>query len=517
MPTDGWTRRRLLRNAGRGGVALVVLAGAGYGGYSLPHPDAAEADAAGATDPGRKRGVEHFRSEPDLHPPRLSATHDRSAPSERAKRPRYLFLAPKGYTEKGPGQQGPLIVDWHGRPVWFLPTPGEDSVPMNFRTQRFKGDTVLTWWQGTVPSGHGEGECLIYDKNYQHLATVRAGNGLQADLHEFLLTGHGTALITAYRLAPADLSGVGGPRDGWVFAGAVQEIDVDTGEVRFEWDSLDHVAVDESEMKLSDSGSKDKPFDYIHLNSIDVADDGDLVISARNTWTVYKISRRDGRIAWRMGGKKSDFHVDSDARYYWQHDARVHSENRISLFDNGSSPPEEKQSRGLVLSVDHEAKRVSVRREFRHRAGLLADNQGSLQLLPGGMALVGWGAEPYVSLFDADGTMEVDARFPANDQSYRAFAEDWVGTPTDPPAVALGSNDARGVTVYVSWNGATEVRKWRILAGKDESALAKASTVQRHGFETAIAVASKGPHFVAVALDRHGRELGRSPVVTRKQ
>lgn len=250
--------------------------------------------------------------------------------------------------------------------------------------------------------GHGQGEGLIYDRSYRHVATVRAGNGLSVDLHEFLLTGRGTALVTAYRLAPADLSGIGGPRDGWVYAGAVQEVDVDTGDVLFQWDSLDHVGVGESEQRFSGTGSKEKPYDYLHVNSIDVTDDGDLPVSARNTWTLYKISRRDGKVVWHMGGKKSDFRVDSDARFYWQHDARIHPGGRISLFDNGSSPPKEKQSRGLVLSVDESARHVSVLREFRHRAGLLADNQGSLQLLPGGKALVGWGAEPYISLFDAD-------------------------------------------------------------------------------------------------------------------
>lgn len=164
MPEVGWNRRRFFRVVGSGGIALVALAGAGYGGYRWPHPDAADA-AGGAPSPSAPvpddaRSVAHFRTAPDMHPPRLSTTHSRAArhgshAPKPAERPRYLFLAPKGYPKKGPGQQGPLIVDWHGRTVWFLPTSGEHTVPMNFRTQTFKGKTVLTWWQGTVLTGTG--------------------------------------------------------------------------------------------------------------------------------------------------------------------------------------------------------------------------------------------------------------------------------------------------------------------------------------------------------------------------
>jgi hypothetical protein len=357
---------------------------------------------------------------------------------------------------------------------------------------------------------------VIYDSSYRQVATVRAARGLSADLHEFLLTDQGTALITAYESVKADLSALGGPADGWVFQGVVQEIDLATGALRFEWRSLDHVGVEETYQGLLGRGTQDAPFDYLHINSIEVAPDGDLIVSARNTWAIYKFSRTDGSMTWRLGGRRSDFTLAPKARFYWQHDARVLPGNRLSLFDDGSSPPKEPESRGLVLKLDEKRMRATVVHQYLHPAKLLADNQGSLRLLRDGSAIVGWGSQPYTSLYDRDGKLVRDARFPVNDQSYRAFAADWVGQPGGTPAVSVGPNSARGVVLYASWNGATEVRRWQVLAGRSAASLEPVVTVPRTGFETVIVVDSEGPWFSAVALGEHGVTLGRADAVRAK-
>ena len=112
---------------------------------------------------------------------------------------------------------------------------------------------------------------MIVDHAYRELARVKAGNGYQSDLHEFLITSRGTALIAIYSQVDADLSAVGGPRDGQVVEGIIQEIDIPTGRVLFEWHSLDHVGLDESYRSYpTDPGA----FDYFHLNSIGVDTDG---------------------------------------------------------------------------------------------------------------------------------------------------------------------------------------------------------------------------------------------------
>ncbi|HVW18788.1 MAG TPA: arylsulfotransferase family protein [Solirubrobacteraceae bacterium] len=494
------TRRGLLKTAAAGGVAVAGLAGAGYAGYRWPR--ATEA-------PPAEPDVLRFVSRPDLRPPALSVTRAVEGRRLRAA-PHHLLLAPKGYTHAGPGQPGPMIVDRSGRLVWFLPRPDLGAVPMNLKVQRYRGAPVLTWWEGRVSAGHGDGIGLVYDAGYRQIATVRATDGLSADLHELLLTDRDSALLIAYRPARADLTAVGGPRDGWVHEGVVQEVDVASGKALFTWRSLDHVPVEETYAEVGAGGTEAQPFDYAHLNSIDVAPDGDLVVSARNTCAIYKLSRTSGEVAWRLGGRRSDLELADDARFYYQHDARALAGDRLSLFDDGSSPQREPQSRGLILRLDHAGRRAEVEREYAHPARLLADNQGSTQVLPDGSVLVGWGSQPYTSLFDRAGDVLIDARLPVNDQSYRAFTATWVGRPTEPPRVAVGPNSARGLTVYASWNGATEVRHWRILAGPAPSSLRREVTVRRTGFETAVVVDADGPYFAAEALDARERPLGRS-------
>jgi hypothetical protein len=187
----------------------------------------------------------------------------------------------------------------------------------------------------------------------------------------------------------------------------------------------------------------------------------------------------------------------------------------LTVFDNASSPPEEPQSRALLLDVDTAAMRVTLKHAYTHPAGLLADNQGSVQLLPDGRVFVGWGAEPYFSEFAGQGELLLDGGLPVNDQSYRAFTFGWSGRPPGRPAVVVRPNPARGSAVYVSWNGATDVESWTVLAGKSPSALATAGSQPRAGFETMISVNSEGPYFAVIAQDGRGRQLGRSATVRR--
>ena len=115
--------------------------------------------------------------------------------------------------------------------------------------------------------------------------------------------------------------------------GIVQEVDIETGEVLFEWHSLDHVGLEESYYQ-SVAGPQDWAFDYFHINSIDPNPDGYLTISARRTSAVYKVDRKTGEVVWRLGGKNSDFEMGPGTRTDWQHDARRHPDDNITIFDN---------------------------------------------------------------------------------------------------------------------------------------------------------------------------------------
>src|SRR5215216_4228692 len=337
-----------------------------------------------SVSPVPPKGVWAFRSRPDLSPAAVQVT--RSAPGTA---PGYIFVALK----EGAGEHGPMIVDDLGQLVWY----SKYRSARDFKVQRYKGRPVLTWWEGKVTAGHGVGEYVIFDASYRETGRVRAGNGYQGDLHEFLITPQGTALLTAYNPVPADLSALGGPKYGAVWDGIAQEVNIEPGEVIFEWHSLEHVGIDES--YLDPPSDPRHSYDYFHINSIDVDHDGNLLISARNTWSVYKVERKSGEVLWRLGGKKSDFDMGPGAQSAFQHDARRQSDGTITIFDNGAHPKVHEQSRAVVLELDMDEMRATLLREYTFPEKLLATSQGNAQVLPNANVFVGWGSQPLISEF----------------------------------------------------------------------------------------------------------------------
>jgi hypothetical protein len=518
LGAHGLTRRQLL---GRGGVAVAGvggLAAAGVGGYARSGAVAAAGTSspapAGTATPDDTGGVLNFVSRPDLNPPALTiATYGPA----RASDPPYFILTPSGYPRTGPGTPGLMILDRHGGIVWYSPNTGfpasKGMARVNLKVQSYRGKPVLTWWEGQISRGVGDGQAIIADMSYRTIATVNAGDGLQVDLHEFVISPQDTALVTAFRPVTTDLSLAGGPTQGVALSGVVQEIDIPTGHVLFEWSSIDYVPVTDTYVPFS-GGTTAAPFDYFHINSISVAPDGNLLVSARNTSTVYKVARSTGQVAWQLGGKRSSFAMGPGATFWFQHHVLSQGQDTLSIFDDGGAPPaKEPQSRAILLSLDTGAMRATLRRSYVHPARLAAANQGSMQVLDDGEVLVGWGNLPYFSQFTANGTLVLDGQFPVGDQSYRAFTAAWTGHPTDKPAAAARVNPAGGSVVYASWNGATEVNSWTVLAGKTADALAEVGSQPRGGFETVIAVSSEGPYFAVTAQGAGHHVLGQSATV----
>ena len=522
------TRRKFLEAMGAGvaGVALPGALGcepaepsAERSPKSGASPTSAASGEAGGAGSSRVRslpssrpenGVWAFRSRPEFRPSATEVT----TPA-RGTAPGYVFVGlKKGAGNQDSGQRGPMILDNDGRPVWYRPMPGESMIAMDFKAQRYEGRPVLTWAEVEIVGGHGVGSYVIVDDRYRQVARVRPGNGYEgADHHEFLITPEGTALIVIYDRVPADLSPVGGPADGAALDGIIQEIDIQTGEVLFEWHSLDHVPVEESYGELPDDPTT-TDFDYFHLNSIDVDTDGNLLISARRTFAVYKIDRETGEVLWRLGGKKSDFEMGPDTRTRYQHDARRQPDGTITLFDNGGIFVSE-QSRGIVLELDMDAMTATLAREYAHPDKILAATQGNMQTLPnGGNRFVGWGSEPAFSEFSDDGKLLFSARFPPATESYRAFRLPWTGNPTYPPALTTEPGPEEGeTTLHASWNGATEVASWQVLAGPTPEELEPIGNVPRDGFETAIALRTDEPYVAVRAEDESGRPLSASQAV----
>ena len=452
-------------------------------------------------DPGR---LFAFRSRPDLQPAKVTVT-----PGAKPTAPGAVFITPK--SKKDLKQAGPMIVDDAGQPYWFKPLPGITAAT-DFRAQTYRGKPVLTYWEGTSRQGIGVGDLVMLDQAYREIKRIRLPNGIRPDLHEFLITPQDTALLISYPVLRADLRAVGGAQDGLAVDSVIQEVDLRTGLVTFEWHALDHIRLDEAYNRPLGPGV---PWDYVHANSVGLDADGDLLMSGRTTWAVYKIDRETGRIRWRLGGKRSSFRMGPGTAFAWQHDARRLPDGTISLFDNSAVPAVRKRSRALTLRLDVRKRRATLDSVFTHPKGLLSATQGNVQRLPNGNRLVGWGSQRRFTEHSPTGELLWDARVSIGFESYRAYRMPWVGLPRTAPTLAAAVAGA-GMHVYASWNGATEVATWELLGGPGADALAPLLGAPRAGFETRL-IAPARTAFVAVrARDAAGAVLGTSAPVAVK-
>ncbi len=409
----------------------------------------------------------------------------------------------------GPGQYGPLIYAPEGRLVWFEKLSGGETAE-NLSEQTYEGQRDLTWWKGRVLSlGFGQGEDIVMNSHYQTVARIAGGNGLHADLHDLQLASRNVAYITAYNPVRCNLTAVKGAPQGSIVDTAVQEIDMKTGLVRWEWHSLDHIGAAESEVEVP---ANTTPWDYFHLNAIDPEPDGSMFITARSTWAGYQLERGSGRVLWRLGGNKSSFTMGPGTRMAWEHDGRVLADGEITFFDDGSNPPIHHQSRAIRIALDLRTHRARLASEYTHRdPPLLAASQGNMQTLADGNTLVGYGAVPAISEFARDGSLLFDAHEPFELSFYRAFRFPWSGQPLSPPAV-LGSvnNTGEETIVHASWNGATEVASWRVMAGQQARTLQTRTTIRASGFESSVTLPEKYGYVAVQALDSAGHVLGSS-------
>jgi hypothetical protein len=461
--------------------------------------------------------LQHFVTRLQLAPPRIIV--DKARPALAGD----LFLTPLPSPIVHPGSNnaisinpvgpgGPMIIDPRGRLVWFdqLPVP---TVATNLRLQMFNGKTVLTWWQGQVTiAAYGLGEGMIYDTSYRPIKVVRAGNGYSADLHEFVLAHSGDALLTVQSLILMHRADTPPETLSLFLDSIIQEVDVRTGLVVWEWHALGHIPVVDSYATPANSPY----FDAFHVNSIEQLPGGRLLISARDTSAIYEIDQATGRIVWTLGGKASSFRMRAGTRFYFQHDAQLLPGTRVSLFDDEGGPPFESQSsRGLILRLDLRRHIAALVHQY-HRPGngTLADSEGSMQTAAGGDELVGFGSERYFSEFAPGGRLLFDASLPVDDGSYRVFSAPWTATPTTRPAVSAKRISPARVLVHASWNGATLVARWQVLAARAGARLRPVASTPDRAFETQIGVTGRATRFEVRALSASGRVLARSKPVT---
>jgi hypothetical protein len=469
-------------------------------GVAKPVSEPAPAGPPAPSARGAAGGAwQNYRSVPHLHPPlvRVSRDKDLSAGD--------IFLAP----DKS-AQMGPMIIDPRGRLVWFDRTG--KATPFNFQVQHYQGDRVLTWWQGRVVGiGYGaSGRDEILNSSYQPVATLHGGDGYSSDLHEFQLIPNGRALVDAYVPVHANLSSVGGPTDGTVLDNVIQELDVRTNKVLWEWHAYGHIPLSASYDSVPTDSS---PFDFFHLNSIQQISGHRLIISGRNTWSVYMINQQTGQVKWTLGGKDSNYQMGSGTNFEWQHDARLHRRGILTVFDDGSYPTEESQSSAKELEINVKTGLVSLVRQFTHYPGILTGSQGNAQLLDNGNMVIGWGAASAFSEYTPNGHNVLDGGFRLGVNSYRTYRFNWTGRPRTPPSLVVAPGGNGTNHLYASWNGATQVASWKVLAGSSRSSLVPLTARPSDSFQTNITVKDDPRYFAVEALDSHGDLLGRSYII----
>lgn len=439
-----------------------------------------------------------------------------------------IFMGWRGHEVEEPGA---TILDSRGKLVWRQ--TGYSIDQNDVKPQMYRGERFLTFQMDGLDGDKSQGYWYMLDESYEIRYKLRPHQFPHADMHEFHITDDDTALIITTIPTPYDLRSIGGPERGWIVDDYFQEIDIETGELLFQWSSVDHFPpnttmeaqdnclIDPSARFAGCGNEKDSPFDYYHLNSVEKDSKGNYLISARNVWGISYIDGKTGDVLWTLGGGKvNDFEdmTGGAARAFaWQHHARWVEEGKsFSYFDNHYHRIGDPYgpSGGRVVEIDQGSMTVKLRQAYNHPYHIKPESQGNIQHLDNGNYMVGWGSSGAFTEFATDGEVLCDARFGAEAffefspvSSYRVFRGSWTGRPTYPPSFSL-----TGSRLHVSWNGATDVDRWQVEMVTD----ADAETVEviaqqfKDGFETAIDLPREaaGSMIRVVALDEDGEQLG---------
>ena len=458
---------------------------------------------------------EHFVTAPELRPPKVTVTTaDPSlegdiftdpipAPLVRPGEKKLLEFEPVG-------PNGVMILNPEGKLLFWHQF--KEEVASIFEPVKYEGKTALAWWQGKVTEGaYGLGEGVIVNSAYEPVAHIKAANGLHADIHELYITPEGQAYVLAVEpVCEPECNEEKIP----VLDDEIQEIDIKTGLVMWSWHAMGHVPIGYTEA-IPSGGI----FDPYHLNSIQALPEHRVLISMRDTSGVYEIDQNTGNVVWEISPEHSTFKKRKGVGFHFQHNARLEGKHleTLTMFDDEAGPPLYGPSKGLVLKLSKRT--VKLVHAYENPQQTVALAEGGMQVLPHGEAIMSYGSAKYITEFSKrggkkkNGNVIFELELPQGDGSYRAERFPWSATPNTKPAVVAKRESPEEVAVYVSWNGATEVAKWEVLAGEEANALAPVQTADWSNFETRIPVSSTDKVFEVKALDKEGKVLATSEAV----
>ncbi|KAI9734620.1 MAG: hypothetical protein M1834_002221 [Cirrosporium novae-zelandiae] len=475
---------------------------------------------------------------PDLRPPIFSVTthkHDIT--------PGYWFTTPYDNLYGAHGgdryetcQVGPHIYDNDGNLVWSGACLDKNRPVVDLKVfSKEDGSSFISFL--LAADNHQEdkrGVGWILDNTYTLNKTVywrkedEPGN---FNMHEFnIVDGGKSALVIISEFRSTDISAL--PRksgEGLIFNNGFRELDVETGDVKFEWMALDHIPITRSKAPMpvkfgeKNSGS----WDYIHMNSVDKNAKGDYLISGRHICAIYKISAKDGHIIWQLGGYGSSFKLDK-FDFCFQHDARLRYESEdesiaiVSFLNNAADKTDqtEKHSSALLVKLNMTSMVATLINEWDRPDHGITRKRGNVQFLDeSNHTFVCWSENSYVSEYTPDGKMVLEARFNSDRfGTYRTYKFNFTGRPTEPPALkayTYGSHRDTKTVHYVSWNGATEVASWSFY-GKQDHATSSPWTfigsTNKTGFETRFIADGYMRYVMVEGVAKDGERLGNSTV-----
>ncbi len=454
----------------------------------------------GGADTTTEADYFHFVTRPDIR----ALKWDIQLYDAKAVAPGYWFIAPYellGQKERGAAWIGPYIYDATGELIWSGAPLFDSFNIFDFRAVQIHGENMLTAIYKREDAG------VIVDDSYRIKKMVPWPGGYDAaNMHEFSVFEDGAKAVVLTRevrhLSKEKSQEIGFNGECAINTNGLLELDIhgDSPQTLFNWSWIDHMSLDEITYPTRLDVDKEcrNGWDANHCNAIDRFDNGDYLISCRHTDALYKISRRDGSVLWRLGGTKSDYVFVGEAKFSRQHHARVFESNEthtvITLFDNargeGIQTATHDYTRGLILSLHDNLAEVVA--EYPRPDHEYSTSRGSLEILPNGNVFMGWTFHSRISEHKADGTILMKAKLPPQKNTYRSYKAPWTGRPANPPdvlsrAVERGSSGKYTTQVHVSWNGATEVVKWHLHqtnAQGDKEKLVK--SVAKGGFETSV-------------------------------
>jgi hypothetical protein len=494
--------------------------------------------------------LHNFVTRPELKAPKyMVAKHHPEAIA-----PGYWFVTP--YTRLGrpastqqkdyiPCTTGAHIYDGEGELVWSGACHYDNRIVFDLRPININDSTFLTFFLPgekdlfNAPLRERVSTGVLMNSQYEEISRIGAADGAVVDGHEFsVLPGGKSTLLTTTRDDEAEAYVLGHGRTRKVLNTGFQEVDIGTAKALFEWDPVSHgVHLNEScdTTGLAPLAPADRNWDFFHINSVDKFSNGDYLVSSRHTSTIYRISRDDGHIVWRLGGchNKTDFTMGDGVPFYWQHHARIRFENEthaiISVFDNASEDQDRGEPKGhnppagKILLLHLKSMTANMLRRFDRPDKGQSAALGSVSVLgpdpETANVFIDWAFDGYISEYDDQNRLALEAKFLSDrKRSYRAYKFPFKGEPVELPTlkiVPIGyRQDEAATAFYVSWNGATEVASWTLHGGDTDLAesFTLLATVKRRGFETSWVTPNLIRWAYAEARDANGTTIGRSAV-----